>query len=116
MAQQGDTLHSEYHNLSRVNGYGIRRAGVDGILTNANVLAATDINSLVAIAQAPPATVHAEYAEFESLETIAALRFGLAIGDFTPSRVAAALTIAGLAGQTFAADEVDQGHLGVRTI
>lgn len=115
MAAQGDVLHTDMHRLSDLVGYGIRRAGVDGILTNAQVLAATSADDLIVNANAMPGTVHSEY-EFEAMETVKALQFGKAIGDFTNARVVAALTTAGLVNQTNAQTDADANHLGPRIV
>lgn len=115
MASQGQLLHQEFHQLSALVGYSIRRAGVDSILSNAQVLAATNADGLIANAGSPPGTMHAEY-EFEAVETQIALRFGKALGDFTDARVQAALTVAGLVASTNANDDPDSGHLGPRIV
>ncbi|SRR5713101_8826385 len=109
-------LHVEYEELSRLGGYGVRRAGIDKILTDANVAAATKADDLIVNAQNVSSAVHDEYAVPESLQTIAALQRGQAIGDFSNARVVAAVNVAGLAASTAVADEVDQGHLGPRII
>lgn len=116
MASQGALLHAEYDELSAIAGYGIRRAGIAGILTNANVLSATSAESLETIVEAGiPGTVHAEY-EAEALITDICLKRGDALGDFTDARVAAADTIAGLVNSTNAADDPDTGHLGPQIV
>lgn len=112
MASQGDTLHHEYTALSRLGGYGVRRAGVVGILSNAQVIAATSAEDLEAIVEGDlPGTVHSEY-ELIRLETDLALKRGDAIGDFTDARVAAATGVENLAEATYAGDESDLNHLG----
>jgi hypothetical protein len=119
MASQGNVLHAEYSEpggLSQLAGYGVRRAGVVGILTNAQVVAATSAEDLEAIVQAgPPATVHAEY-EVEALMTDRSLKFGKALGDFSDTRVQAATSVEDLAEKTSAADESDLAHHGPRII
>lgn len=112
MASQGAILHAEYDALSSLAGYGVRRAGVIGLLTNAQVVAATSAEGLEAILEADlPGTVHAEYA-VEQIQSDRALKFGDAIGDFTDTRVQAATSVEDLAEKTNAADESDLGHLG----
>lgn len=116
MSSQGAILHTEYEQLSALAGYGVRRAGVVGILTNAQVVAAATAEELEAIVQAgPPATVHAEY-DFEAIETDRALKFGDALGDFSDARVAAATSVEDLAEKTSAADESDLNHHGPRIV
>lgn len=115
MASQGPTLHAEYEQLSTLAGYGIRRAGVVGILTNAQVIAATSAEDLEVIVEAAlPGTVHAEYAE-EQIMTDLSLKRGKAIGDFSDSRVQAATSVEDLAEKTFAADG-DLTHQGQRIV
>lgn len=118
MASQGNVLHAEYGEpggLSQLAGYGVRRAGVVGILTNAQVIAATSAEDLEALALAPPAIVHAEY-EVEALMTDRSLKFGDALGDFSDSRVAAATSVEDLAEKTSAVDESDLAHQGPRIL
>lgn len=112
MASQGATQHVEYEEQSAMNGYGIRRAGTVGILTNAQVIAATSAEDLEVIVEAGlPGTIHSEY-EVEQLNTDRALKFGDALGDFSDTRVAAATSVEDLAEKTKAADESDLNHLG----
>jgi hypothetical protein len=112
MASQGNVLHVEYEEQSAMNGYTVRRAGIDGILTNAQVIAATSAEDLEAIVEAGlPGTIHSEY-EVEQINTDRALKFGDALGDFSDTRVAAATSVEDLAEKTNAADETDLGHLG----
>lgn len=116
MASQGAVLHAEYEELSAIVGYGIRRAGIVGVLTNANILSATSAEDLEVIVEAGlPPTVHAEY-EVEQIMTDLSLKRGDALGDFSNSRVAAADTIAGLVNSTNAADDPDTGHLGPQIV
>lgn len=114
MASQGDLLHHEFTNLSRLAGFGVRRAGTVGLLTNAQVVAANNAEELEAIALVTPGTVHAEY-DFEGIETDRSLKFGKAIGDFTDTRVQAATSYEDLAEKTYAADG-DLGQLGPRIV
>lgn len=111
MASQANLLHAEYDVLSSLGGYGARRAGVTGLLTNTQVAAATSAEGLVTILETVPATVHVEN-EITALNAQAALRRGDALGDFTDARIAAATTVEGLAQLTNAADDADSGHLG----
>lgn len=116
MASQGNILHTEYEQLSALAGYGVRRAGITSILTNAQVVAAATAEELELIAQAgPPATTHAEY-DFEAIETDRSLKFGDALGDFSDTRVAAATSVEDLAEKTTASEEVDLAHLGPRIL
>lgn len=119
MASQGAILHDEYSGaggISQLAGYGVRRAGVIGLLTNSQVIAATSAEDLEVIVEAgPPATVHDEYA-FESIAVDRSLKFGDAIGDFSDSRVASATSVEDLAEKTAAADESDLAHQGPRII
>lgn len=116
MASQGNLLHSEYDSLSAMCGYGVRRGGIDAIIKDSDVLAATDVTSLQTLALNPPGNVHDEYAGYEGLLLNRALAFGVATGDFSPARVVAALTVEGLAESTSAADETDLAHLGPRLL
>lgn len=112
MASQGATQHNEYEEQSAMNGYGIRRAGVTSILTNAQVIAATSAEDLEVIVEAGlPGTIHDEYS-VEQINTDRALKFGDALGDFSDSRVAAATSVEDLAEKTTASDESDLAHLG----
>ena len=116
MASQGPILHEDMREVSALAGYGIRRAGVIGILTNANVTGAATAEDLEAIVEAGlPGTVHSEY-EVEQLITDRSLKFGDAIGDFSDSRVAAATSVEDLAEKTTAADEADLNHHGPRIV
>lgn len=116
MASQGAVLHSEYDALSSLAGYGVRQAGVVGALTDAQVVAATSAEDLIADLDSVPATVHSEY-EFTALNAQRALARGDAIGDFSDTRVAASTGYENLAEKTNAADEAnDLGHLGPRIL
>jgi len=112
MASQGAVLHAEYEEQSAMNGYGVRRAGVIGIITDAQVVAATSAEDLEVIVEAGlPGTIHSEY-EVEQFNTDRALKFGDALGDFSDTRVAAATGYEDLAEKTEAASETDLAHHG----
>lgn len=115
MAALGGTQHSEYETLSALAGYGVRAAGVAGLLSDAEVAAATSAEDLVANLDSFPGTSHIEN-EFTSLNAQLALKRGDAIGDFSNSRIAAATTVEEVASLTFAEDEADQRHLGPRIV
>lgn len=115
MASQGNTLHAEYDVLSSEAGYGVRQAGVAGLITDAQVVAAGSAEELETILDTIPGIVHAEN-EFTALNAQRALARGDAIGDFTDARVAASTGYENLAEKTNAADETDLGHLGTRII
>lgn len=119
MASQGNILHSEYAEpggISQLAGYGVRRAGTIGLLTNAQVVSATSAEDLEAIVEAALlATVHEEYS-VQQLMVDRSLKFGDAIGDFTDARVAAATSVEDLAEKTAAGDESDLVHQGVEIL
>lgn len=115
MASQGNLLHTEYDPLSSLAGYGVRAAGVAGLLSDAEVAAATSAESLVTDLDSFPGTSHIEN-EFTSLNAQLALKRGDALGDFSDSRIAAATTVEEVASLTTAEDEADQRHLGPRIV
>ena len=112
MASQGEgLLHTEYDVLSTMDGHAVRRAGTVGIITDAQVVAATSADDLSTDAQNVPNTVHQEYQQWEPQQTQQALARGEAIGDFTDARVQASTSVESLAEKTNAADG-DLGQLG----
>lgn len=115
MSSQGNTLHTEYDALSALAGYGVRQAGVAGLLTDAQVAAATSAEDLVDDLDTFPGTSHIEN-EFTSLNAQLALKRGDALGDFSDSRIAAATTPQEVSELTTADDEADAGHLGPRIV
>lgn len=118
MASQGNVLHDEYlgsGGLSQRAGYGVRQAGVAGLITDAQVVAAASAEELEVILDTVPGTVHAEN-ELTALTSRRALERGDALGDFSDSRVAASTGYENLAEKTAAADENDLAHLGPRIV
>lgn len=115
MASQGNTLHNEYEALSALAGYGVRQAGVAGLITDAEVAAATSAEDLVEDLDSFPSTSHIEN-EFTALNAQLALKRGDALGDFSDSRIAAATTPQEVSLLTTAADEADLAHLGPRIV
>lgn len=111
MASQGALLHPENEIISAIAGYGVREAGVLGLLTDAQVVAATSAEDLETILDTMPGTVHAEY-EFLALNARRSLEVGDALGDFTDARIQAATTVEGVAELTNAADEASLDHVG----
>lgn len=115
MASQGNTLHAEYDALSALAGYGVRQAGVAGLITDSEVAAAASAEDLVDDLDSFPGTSHIEN-EFTALNAQLALKRGDALGDFSDSRIAAATTPQEVSLLTTAADEADEAHLGPRIV
>lgn len=111
MTSLGGTQHAEYEVLSSLAGYGVRAAGVEGLLTDAQVVAATSAETLSANLDTFPPTAHAEL-EFQALNAQLALARGDALGDYSDVRIAAATSVQGVSLLTAAADESDLTHLG----
>lgn len=105
------TLHEDARKLSALTGYGVRQAGIDVLLTDAQVVAATTVADLIANVEA--AVVHEEFYN-QKLQTIKALRVGAMQGEYSDARIQAATTVAGLALETWLSQsDADLSHIGV---
>lgn len=106
-------LHEDARQLSALEGGNIRRTGVEGLLTSAQVVAATTAEDLVTDIETNQASglVHEETYQ-DSLQSIKAIRVGAALGDQSDAKIQAATSVPDLVANTFAADETDQTHIG----
>lgn len=99
--------------LSESVGYALRQAGVQGFLTNSDVTGATSGQDLIDIVNAKVVSAGAE-ANAQRINITKAIQRGVALGDLSDARVAAATSLADLVDKTWCTnDDPNTGHLGV---
>lgn len=107
------TYPSSNRVVSEMVGYAIRQAGVQGYLTNQQVVDATSgqdlIDDVMAAVVAPGAASPAQ-----RLSIAKSIQEGINLGDLSATRVQSATSIADLVDKTWCtADDPNTAHLGV---
>ena len=98
--------------VSEMVGYALRQAGAAGYLTNSNVTGAATGQDLIDIVNAAVVAPGAE-SPAQRLNIARAIQEGVNLGDLSPTRVAAATSLADLVDQTWCtADDPLTAHLG----
>lgn len=100
-------MHSDQINISKVVGENIRLAGELGLLTDANVTAATGVTDLKASIDTNAATKHSDMQAF-AVQLKKALELGRDDGTLSDAAVAAATGVTNLATLT----QSDPGKIG----
>lgn len=109
-----NTYRDAERQTSQLAGFGIRQAGIQSYLTDANVVAATTVEDLVANVEAavvPPGS--ADPSQRQSI--VRSLREAAALGDLSDARIQAATTVVGLSNLTWASD-FPNDYLGINLV
>lgn len=109
------TYREENQQTSALVGYGIRQAGVQGYLTNAQVAAATTVQDLIDDVNNAIVSPGAE-ADSQRNSIARALREGGQLGDLSDARIAPCTTVTELAALTWVTDDSNTSHLGTNLV
>ncbi len=109
-----NTYREAERQTSQLCGFGIRQAGVQGYLTDAQVVAATTVQDLIDDVNNAIVSPGAE-ADSQRNSITRSLSEGAQLGDLSDARIQAATTVVGLANLTWASDTPD-GDLGVNLV
>lgn len=108
------TYRDAERETSQLAGFGIRQAGIQQYLTDANVVAATTVQDLINNVNA--AVVSPGAADPSQRQSIVrSLSEAAALGDLSDARIQAATTVVGLSNLTWASETPDS-YLGVNLV
>jgi hypothetical protein len=98
-----NTYNQAFRVQSQLVGLALRQADIQNYLSDAQVVAATTAEDLVADVQGAVVSPGAE-ADAQRQSIIAAIREGARLGDLSDARIQAATTVEGLVQDTWASD------------